>query len=108
MNDTIPVPAAQATSTVFSALATCVPLRTADGQARLRDMAAAADAVIEGFAPGVTDRWDVGYQTLGGLNPALVHCSITGFGRRGPYSPIRAYDAIVAAKAGVWARGSWS
>lgn len=83
-------------------------LRTPGGQERLRGLAAAADVVIEAFAPGTTEAWGVDAGTLTALNPALVHCSITGFGRTGPYSGLKAYDPLVAAKAGLWARGPWA
>lgn len=82
-------------------------LRTADGQDRLRELARSADVVIEAFAPGVTDEWDVGPQALRALNPALIHLSITGFGKTGRYSGLKSYDSLVAAKVGLWARGSW-
>ncbi|TPG36558.1 CaiB/BaiF CoA transferase family protein [Mycolicibacterium hodleri] len=82
-------------------------LRTADGQEELRELARAADVVIEGFAPGTTDGWGIGADALRALNPALIHLSITGFGKSGPYSGLKAYDSLVAAKAGLWARGSW-
>src|SRR5690242_5174950 len=41
-----------------------VDLRAVDGQAELRRLADAADVVIEAFAPGVADRWGVGFQSL--------------------------------------------
>jgi crotonobetainyl-CoA:carnitine CoA-transferase CaiB-like acyl-CoA transferase len=82
-------------------------LRTPDGQDQLRELARSADVVIEGFAPGVTDGWGVGPDSLRALNPALVHCSITGFGKTGPYSGLKGYDSLVSAKVGLWARGSW-
>src|SRR3954447_6507998 len=82
-------------------------LRTTAGQQQLRDLAAAADVVIEGFAPGTTDAWGIGPDALRSANPSLVHCSITGFGRTGRYAAMKAYDSLVAAKAGLWARGSW-
>lgn len=82
-------------------------LHTADGQDRLRELVRSADVVIEGFAPGVTDEWDVGPDALRAINPALIHLSITGFGKTGPYAGLKAYDSLVAAKAGLWARGSW-
>jgi crotonobetainyl-CoA:carnitine CoA-transferase CaiB-like acyl-CoA transferase len=82
-------------------------LRTADGQDRVRELVRSADVVIEGFAPGTTDEWDVGPDALRALNPALIHMSITGFGKTGPYAALKAYDPLVAAKAGLWARGSW-
>jgi crotonobetainyl-CoA:carnitine CoA-transferase CaiB-like acyl-CoA transferase len=67
-----------------------------------------ADVVIEAFAPGTTTAWGVDAESLRALNPALVHCSITGFGRTGPYAGLKAYDTLVAAKAGLWSRGAWA
>ncbi|MGZ8745896.1 MAG: CoA transferase [Mycobacterium sp.] len=83
-------------------------LRTAEGQQTVRDLAANADVVIEGFAPGTTSAWGIGADELRELNPALVHCTITGFGSSGPYAALKAYDSLVAAKAGLLARGSWA
>ncbi|MGZ8809214.1 MAG: CoA transferase [Mycobacterium sp.] len=83
-------------------------LRTAEGQQTVRDVAANADVVIEGFAPGTTSAWGIGADELRELNPALVHCTITGFGSSGPYAALKAYDSLVAAKAGLLARGSWA
>ena len=82
-------------------------LRTADGQDRLRELVLSADVVIEGFAPGTTDAWGIGPDALRALNPALIHCSITGFGKTGPYAGLKAYDSLVAAKVGLWARGTF-
>ena len=82
-------------------------LRTAGGQARLRDLAATADVVIEAFAPGTTDGWGIGADSLCAANPALVHCSITGFGPSGPYAHVKSYDPLVAAKVGLFARGGF-
>jgi crotonobetainyl-CoA:carnitine CoA-transferase CaiB-like acyl-CoA transferase len=83
-------------------------LRTSEGQQTVRDLATRADVVIEGFAPGTTSRWGIGAQELRAANPALIHCAITGFGSSGPYSALKAYDSLIAAKAGLWARGSWA
>jgi crotonobetainyl-CoA:carnitine CoA-transferase CaiB-like acyl-CoA transferase len=82
-------------------------LRTAQGQDQLRRLAADADVVIEGFAPGTTARWGVSADALRAANPRLVHCSITGFGPTGPYSTLKGYDSLVAAKAGLTARGTF-
>ena len=82
-------------------------LRTAAGQDEYRRLAAAADVIIEGFHPDTTDGWGVGPASLRAANPGLVHCSITGFGRSGPYAHIKGYDALVGAKAGLWARGAF-
>lgn len=82
-------------------------LRTPDGQDLVRELAAEADVVIEGFAPGVTDRWGLGADILRAANPKLVHCSITAFGKTGPYAAVKGYDSLVAAKTGVWSRGAF-
>ena len=82
-------------------------LRIAAGQQQLRDLAAAADVVIEAFAPGTTDAWGIGAGDLCAANPALVHCSITGFGPTGPYANVKSYDPLVAAKVGLFARGGF-
>jgi crotonobetainyl-CoA:carnitine CoA-transferase CaiB-like acyl-CoA transferase len=82
-------------------------LHTAEGQQQVRNLAAVADVVIEGFAPGTTERWGIGADALRAANPQLVHCSITGFGPTGAYAGLKGYDSLVAAKAGVWARGAF-
>ena len=82
-------------------------LRNAAGQQQLRELAAAADVVIEAFAPGTTEGWGIGADTLCAANPALVHCSITGFGPTGPYAKVKSYDPLVAAKVGLFARGGF-
>ena len=82
-------------------------LRTPDGQEQLRRLAAAADVVLEGFAPGTTDTWGIGAGALRVANPGLVHCSITGFGPTGAYSKLKGYDSLIAAKSGLTARGSF-
>jgi crotonobetainyl-CoA:carnitine CoA-transferase CaiB-like acyl-CoA transferase len=82
-------------------------VRTAEGQAQLRDLAAAADVVIEAFSPGRTTSWGIDADTLCGRNPGLVHCSVTAFGTDGPYARVKGYDTLVAAKSGLFARGGF-
>jgi len=82
-------------------------LRTADGQQTLRDLAQRADVIIEAFAPGTSAKWGIGPDDLRAKNPALIHCAITGFGSSGPYAALKAYDSLVAAKVGLWARGAF-
>jgi crotonobetainyl-CoA:carnitine CoA-transferase CaiB-like acyl-CoA transferase len=82
-------------------------LRTDSGRQRLHDLAVDADVLIAGFAPGTTERWGVGADTLRSVNPALIHCSITAFGPTGPYAGVKGYDSLAAAKSGLWARGAF-
>jgi crotonobetainyl-CoA:carnitine CoA-transferase CaiB-like acyl-CoA transferase len=82
-------------------------LNTPEGQQQVRDLAAAADVVIDAFAPGRTEAWGVAASALCELNPALVHCAITAFGPTGAYAQLKGHDSLVAAKAGLWSRGAF-
>ncbi|MEA3063159.1 MAG: alpha-methylacyl-CoA racemase, partial [Sphingomonadales bacterium] len=59
-------------------------LSSDEGAARVRALAAGADALIEGFRPGVMERLGLGPETLCGANPRLVYARMTGWGQEGP------------------------
>jgi crotonobetainyl-CoA:carnitine CoA-transferase CaiB-like acyl-CoA transferase len=61
----------------------------------------AADILVESYAPGTTEKLGIDYATLGGLNPRLIYCSITGYGRDNVHSQRPAYDALVQARTGL-------
>ncbi|MBI4641679.1 MAG: CoA transferase [Candidatus Tectomicrobia bacterium] len=75
-------------------------LKTSEGQERIKQLTCQADVVVESFRPGVTERLGIDYETLSRDNSALVYCSITGFGPKGPYSRYKGYEGVVAAKSG--------
>ena len=75
-------------------------LKTADGQARARDLARHSDVVAENFRPGVTRRLGIDYDSLRDGHAGLVYASLTSFGPSGPYAHYKGYDAVVAAKSG--------
>ncbi len=77
-------------------------LATAEGLDRVRTLAAKADVVIETFRPGVAERLALGYDSLREVNPRLVYCSITGFGRQGPWAGLKGYEGVVAALLGLF------
>ena len=56
-----------------------------EGQALLTDLAGQADLLIEGFRPGVMERWNLGPDDLHQVNPGLVMVRFSGFGQTGPY-----------------------
>jgi crotonobetainyl-CoA:carnitine CoA-transferase CaiB-like acyl-CoA transferase len=69
-----------------------------------QSLAANADIVVETFRPGVADRLGIGYATLSARNPDLIFASISGFGSDGPLAGLQGYEAVIAAKLGVfWA-----
>jgi crotonobetainyl-CoA:carnitine CoA-transferase CaiB-like acyl-CoA transferase len=76
-------------------------MKTAEGQAIFRKLAATADVVVEGFRPGVMKRLGADYETLRALNPRLIYCSLSGFGQDGPYRDYPAHDMNYLSLAGV-------
>lgn len=66
-----------------------------------RDLAVAADVVVENFRPGVADKLGIGWADLSALQPRLIHASISGFGQEGPDARRPAYDIVVQAMSGL-------
>ena len=66
--------------------AIAVDLHTPEGAEVLRTLAATADIWVENYRPGALDKLGLGYADLSAINPALVYCSVSGFGRDGPYA----------------------
>jgi crotonobetainyl-CoA:carnitine CoA-transferase CaiB-like acyl-CoA transferase len=77
-------------------------LASDDGKADLRALLVDADVLIETFRPGKLDALGFDRATLDTINPRLVHTSITGFGQVGPFAGLQGYEAIVAAKVGLF------
>lgn len=76
-------------------------LKTEEGKAALRAMAARADVLVENFAPGAMDRLGLGAEALMAANPRLIYASSSGYGRDGPYAAWPAMDLTVQAISGV-------
>jgi crotonobetainyl-CoA:carnitine CoA-transferase CaiB-like acyl-CoA transferase len=83
-------------------------LHSADGRDEVHRLIAAADVVIEGFSPGTAKDWGLAYGDVAAQNPGLVYCTIRGFGTHGPYAHLKAYEGVVAAKAGLFTRGRFA
>jgi crotonobetainyl-CoA:carnitine CoA-transferase CaiB-like acyl-CoA transferase len=60
-----------------------------------------ADIVIENYRTGVMERLGLGYRDLKVINPGILYCSISGFGRTGPYAKRGGYDLIAQAMSGI-------
>ena len=76
-------------------------LKSTEGVELLRQLAKAADVVIENFRPGTMERLGLGEKELRKLNPRLIYGSLTGFGADGPMSDWPGYDLIVQAWGGL-------
>lgn len=76
-------------------------LRDPRGGAVARRLAATCDVVVESFRPGVADRLGLGYDALRAESPALVVCSISGYGADGPLASAAGHDINYIGRAGL-------
>lgn len=76
-------------------------LKTEQGRSIARQLAADSHILIENFKVGGMAEYGLGYGDLKTLNPALVYCSITGFGQDGPYRDHPGYDYAIQAMSGL-------
>jgi crotonobetainyl-CoA:carnitine CoA-transferase CaiB-like acyl-CoA transferase len=76
-------------------------LKTVGGKEVLRRLIAAADVLVENFGPGVMERLGFGYEDVHKRHPALIYCSLSGFGRTGPYRHRRGFDLVAQAMSGI-------
>jgi len=78
-----------------------VDLATPEGQSIIRQIAAQCDVVIENFKPGALAKYGLDHESLLTAHPALVCCSISGFGQTGPNSKKPGYDLLAQGYGGI-------
>ena len=78
-----------------------VDLKTAAGQAVVRRLILQSDVVVENYRQGTMERFGLGYDELSAENPALIYCSLSGFGRSGPYAERAGFDLIAQGMSGL-------
>ena len=71
------------------------------GQQLIRELVAHCQVFVENFKVGDMARYGLDYASLQAINPALVYCSITGFGQDGPYSDRAGYDYAIQGMGGL-------
>jgi crotonobetainyl-CoA:carnitine CoA-transferase CaiB-like acyl-CoA transferase len=76
-------------------------LKTPGGATILRRLALESDVLVENFGPGVMERLGFAYEDLKTENPGLIYCSLSGFGRTGPYRHRRGFDLVAQAMSGI-------
>lgn len=69
--------------------------------ARVLELCARADVIIENYRPGVLDRLGVGFEDVAKLQKRVVYCSISGYGQRGRYAKRGAFDVVVQGVSGL-------
>ncbi|MFE1598986.1 CaiB/BaiF CoA transferase family protein [Methylobacterium sp. ID0610] len=78
-----------------------VNLKSPDGAAIVKALAASADVVIENFRPGGLEKLGLGWEQLSAVNPNLVMVRISGYGQTGPYRDRPGFGAIGEAMGGI-------
>ncbi|HEY6366846.1 MAG TPA: CaiB/BaiF CoA-transferase family protein [Candidatus Binatia bacterium] len=76
-------------------------LKSSKGKEICLELLKRADVFVENFRPGAAERLGLGYDALRGLNSRLVYCSISAFGKSGPYANNPGFDTLGQAVSGL-------
>ena len=78
-----------------------IDLKRPEGKALLFRLVERCDVVLENYRVGALDRLGLGYSGAREKNPAIIYCSVSGFGQDGPYRDRAALDLILQAESGM-------
>ena len=78
-----------------------VDIRSDDGREIVLDMARQYDILVQNFRPGSLERMGLGYEQVREINPAMVYCTISGFGVTGPYARRGGFDLVTQGMSGL-------
>ncbi len=78
-----------------------IDLATDDGRRMLEALIAGADVLVQNLKPGAMDKLGFSLERLHRDYPALITCTITGYGDEGPYAHRKAYDLLIQAESGL-------
>nr|XP_057916919.1 succinate--hydroxymethylglutarate CoA-transferase-like isoform X1 [Doryrhamphus excisus] len=78
-----------------------VDLKHPRGAKLIQELAGVCDVLMENFLPGKLALMGLGYEELSRRNPALIYCSISGYGQTGPQNQSPGYDSIASAVSGM-------
>ena len=76
-------------------------LRRGEGREIVRRLALRADVLVENLRSGAMERMGLGYEALRAGNPGLVYCSVSGYGRTGPYADRGGFDLVAQGMSGL-------
>lgn len=80
-----------------------INLKSEGGPSVVHNLIRNFDVFVQNWRPGTAERLHVGYEDLASVNPGLIYCSISGFGKTGPYSDRGAVDIVAQAMGGLMA-----
>ena len=72
-----------------------------DDLARVKQLIAEADVVVENFKLGGLRKFGLDYESVAAINPRLVYASVTGFGQTGPMAALPGYDFLIQGMCGI-------
>jgi len=75
-------------------------IKTAAGRQTALDLIAQADVLVENFSTGVMERFKLSYSDCAAVNPRLIYCSVSAYGREGPYADRLGFDPVAQAESG--------
>ncbi|MBN8906690.1 MAG: CoA transferase, partial [Rhodospirillales bacterium] len=78
-----------------------IDLKSPEGVEVARDLIRTADVVVENFSTGVMERFELDYTSVAPRNPRLVYCSISAYGREGPFAARSGLHQITQAESGL-------
>ena len=78
-----------------------IDLRSDAGRELAQRMARGSDILVQNFRPGALERMGLGYEQVREINPALVYCTISGFGATGPYARRGGFDLVTQGMSGL-------
>ena len=78
-----------------------INIQSAEGQEIIRKLAGISDVLVENYRTGDLDRLGLGYAALHEQFPKLIYCSVSGYGRTGPYADRPGYDAVIQGEGGM-------
>ncbi len=76
-------------------------LKAPEGAEVVKALVRSADVLVENFRTGTMEGFGLGYDVLAGINPRLIYCSVSAFGRTGPRKDSPGYEALLQAFSGI-------
>lgn len=75
-------------------------LKSEKGRETFYELVKKCDVVFDNFRPGILEKLGCDYETLNGLNPRIISCSISSYGATGPYKDLPGFDLVLQALSG--------
>ena len=76
-------------------------LKDKDGIKIFKEMVKNSDVVLENFRKGTLEKLGIGYDVMSEINPKIILCEISGYGRTGPYSDKGGFDLVAQGMSGL-------